>query len=304
MPPLSSVRIGTLLGLSAYIIWGSFPAYFKAVASVPVPEILAHRIIWSVVFLLVFVFVTGRGRQLAETLKDRRARGVLLVTALLLSVNWFTFIGAVAAGKVLESSLGYYINPLVSVFLGFLFLKERLTRRQWASIALAGTGVVVQTVMVGRLPAISLVLAFSFGLYGLVRKAAGVKPVTGLTVEMLLICPVALAYMGTLMAGGRARFLSGNTHIDVLLLLAGVITATPLILYGRALRRLRLSTMGIMQYIVPTSHFLWAVLAFGESFTMAHLVSFGFIWTALALYTSEAFEKIKPTTVGAGVGRQ
>jgi chloramphenicol-sensitive protein RarD len=285
-------------------MWGSFPAFFKTVASVPVPEVLAHRIIWSVVFLLLFVSATGRGKQLSATLMDRRALGVLLITALLLSVNWFTFIGAVASGKVLESSLGYYINPLVSVFLGFVFLKERLTKRQWVSIALAGTGVALQTVIVGRLPVVSLILAFSFGLYGLIRKAAGVKPVTGLAVEMLLICPLALTYMGMLMARGRAVFLAENTRLDVLLMLAGVVTATPLILYGRALRRLRLSTMGIMQYIVPTGQFCWAVLAFGERFTAAHVVSFGFIWTALLLYTSEALEKIKPTTVGAGQSSQ
>ncbi len=291
---------GVLLILSAYLIWSSFPLYFKAIASVPAAEILAHRIIWSAVFLLLFVAVTGVKDELAATFRDRRILGVLALTALLISVNWFTFIKAVAAGRVLESSLGYYINPLVSVFLASVFLKERLTTRQWVSIALAAAGVIIQTAMVGKLPVISLILAFTFGLYGLVRKAAKVPAVTGLAVEMILISPLALLYMAHLFTSGKEHFLSGPASINVLLLLAGVITATPLILYGAALGRLRLSTIGILQYIVPTGHFLWAVFAFGEEFTTAHMVSFAFIWAALVLYTIDSLGAMKPATQAAG----
>ena len=281
-------KVGAFMGLAAYFIWGSFPLYFKTLAHVPVPEVLAHRILWSAVFLLVFVVLTGEGNRLKSMLLDGRTVCVLMITTLLISTNWFVFIYAVAAGKILESSLGYYINPLVSILLAAVFLGERLTGRQKLSIALAAVGVIVQTVMVGSLPIISITLALTFGLYGLIRKAARVPAVTGLAIETTLLSPLALAYILWLMSGGHLSFLAVGKGTDILLLLAGVVTATPLILYGGALNRVRLSTMGIMQYIVPTAHFAWAVLAFGEPFTRGHLISFGFIWAGLVLYTSES----------------
>ncbi len=297
----SGSRLGTVQGLAAYLIWGSFPLYFKAVAAVPAPEVLAHRIVWSGVFLLLFVFVTGKGTELGKILRDWRSIAILGCTTLLISINWLVFIKAVADGRVLESSLGYFINPLVSVLLGFFFLRERLTALQKVSIALAASGVILQTVMVGRVPQVSLILAFSFGFYGLIRKAARVPAVTGLTVEMMLTIPLATIYLVFLMARGQASFMSGDIgRMDFLLAMAGVVTAIPLILYGAALNRLRLSTMGIMQYIVPTGHFLWAVLVFGETFTRAHLVSFAFIWAGLALYTWDTFAVIRPATQAAG----
>jgi len=279
-------RTGFLMGLAAYTIWGSFPLYFKALVHVPAAEVLAHRIIWSAACLLVFVALTGAGAQLRSMLRDKRTLATLVLTTLLISTNWFVFIYAVVAGKLLESSLGYYINPLVSIFLAAVFLGERLTGRQKLSIALAATGVIVQTVMVGSLPVISITLAFTFGLYGLIRKAARVPALTGLAMEMTLLSPLALAYIFWLMSGNRLVFMTGAKNTDILLLLAGLVTVTPLILYGGALNRLRLSTMGIMQYIVPTAHFAWAVFAFGEQFTTGHLVSFGFIWAGLVLYSS------------------
>ena len=291
---------GSVLGLSAYLLWGAFPLYFKALARVPAPEILAHRIIWSAVFLLLFVTVTRAGAELWAIFRDGRTLAALVCTTLLVSTNWFVFISAVAAGKVLESSLGYFINPLVSVFLGAVFLKERLSGRQKISIALAAVGVTIQTMMMGSLPIISLTLAFTFGLYGLIRKAARIPAVTGLAVEMMLTFPAALAYLGYLLARKEAFFLASGTGTDTLLLLAGVITATPLILYGGALNRLRLSTMGIMQYIVPTAHFGLAVFAFGEPFTTGHLVTFAFIWVGLILYTLDSLGSLQPSTLAAG----
>jgi chloramphenicol-sensitive protein RarD len=276
------------MGLAAYSIWGFFPLYFKALAEVPAAEILAHRIIWSALVLLIFIALTRAGAQLRSMLLDKRSLGILTVTTLLISTNWFVFIYAVAAGKVLESSLGYYLNPLVSIFLAAVFLGEKLTSRQKVAIALAAAGVGVQTVMIGKLPLISITLAFTFGLYGLIRKAARVPAVTGLAIETTLLSPVALGYILWLISADRLSFMALGKNIDILLLLAGVITVTPLILYGGALNRLRLSTMGIMQYIVPTAHFAWAVFAFGEPFTTSHLVSFGFIWTGLVLYSSES----------------
>jgi chloramphenicol-sensitive protein RarD len=285
---VSGGRSGFLMGLAAYTIWGSFPLYFKALVSVPAAEVLAHRIIWSAAVLLVFVALTGAGAQLKSMLRDKRTLAILALTTLLISTNWFVFIYAVVAGKLLESSLGYYINPLVSIFLAAVFLGERLTSRQKLSIALAAAGVIVQTVMVGSLPVISITLAFTFGLYGLIRKAARVPALTGLAMEMTLLSPLALVYVFWLMSGDRLAFMAGAKSTDILLLLAGLVTVTPLILYGGALNRLRLSTMGIMQYIVPTAHFAWAVFAFGEQFTTGHLVSFGFIWIGLVLYSSES----------------
>jgi chloramphenicol-sensitive protein RarD len=279
------------MGLAAYIIWGSFPLYFKALAHVPPPEVLAHRIVWSAAFLLVFVVLIGAGAQLRSMLLNRRTLGILILTTLLISTNWFVFIYAVTTGKVLQSSLGYYINPLVSIFLAAVFLGERLTGRQKLSIALAAAGVVVQTIMVGSLPIISLILPLTFGLYGLIRKAAHVPAVTGLAMETTLLSPFALAYILWLMASDSSSFMAAGNNTDTLLLLAGVVTATPLILYGAALNRVRLSTMGIMQYIVPTAHFAWAVFAFGEPLTTGHMVSFGFIWTGLILYTSESLRR-------------
>ena len=291
-------RAGISLGLAAYVIWGSFPAFFKLVSSVPASQILVHRILWSALFLLFFVFLTQKRSSLYNTLKEKRTILILTVTTAFLSINWFTFLIAVTTGHVLESSLGYYINPLVSVLLGSVFFRESLTPRQKASIAIASAGVLVQTMMVGKIPLISLVLAFSFGFYGMVRKSARVESVTGLTVEMMLIFPFAAGYMIWLMSTGSAMFLRGDIVRDSFLVLSGIVTATPLILYGGALNRLRLSTIGIMQYIVPTGHFLLAVFAFGEPFTRGHLVSFSLIWAALFLYMSESLGVFGPTVQG------
>jgi len=287
-------RAGVFMGLAAYTIWSSFPLYFKALAHVGPAEVLAHRIVWSAVFLLAFVTITGAGGQLRNLVTNRRSLRILIITALLVSTNWFTFIYAVTADKVLESSLGYYINPLVSIFLAAVFLGERTTGMQKLSIALAAAGVVVQTSMVGRLPVISLILAFSFGLYGLIRKAAHVPAVTGLAIETTLLTPVAMGYLFSLWYTGRLSFMSAGTDTNALLSLAGIVTTTPLVLYGGALNRVRLSTMGIMQFIVPTGHFAWAVFAFREPFTAGHLVSFGFIWAGLILYSSEAIRVSRP----------
>ncbi len=290
----SAARTGAAMGFAAYTIWSSFPLYFKVLAHVGPAEILAHRIVWSALFLLVFVVFAGGCRELWSLLTNRRSLPVLALTAILVSTNWFTFIYAVTTDKVLESSLGYYINPLVSIFLASVFLGERTTTAQKVSIALAAVGVGAQTLVVGRLPAISLILAFSFGFYGLTRKAARVPPVTGLAVEMILISPLALAFLLWLKSRGELSFLSAGTGTDVLLLLTGVATTTPLILYGAALNRVKLSTMGIMQFIVPTGHFAWAVFAFGEPFTIGQLVSFGFIWAGLVLYSSETIRISRP----------
>ncbi|MDF1555464.1 MAG: EamA family transporter RarD [Deferrisomatales bacterium] len=276
---------GVAFGLSAYLIWGFFPLFFRTLRGVPPAEVLAHRILWAALLLLGLVLATGSSRQLRAAVSTPRSLAALCCSTALICTNWFVFLHAVDSGQVLQSSLGYFITPLVSVLLGGLVLGERLRRLQTASVGLAVLGVAVQAWLVGEVPAISLVLAGSFGTYGLVRKLAGVRAVIGLTVETSLLSPFALAFMLTLWRSGESSFLVGNPSIDWLLLAAGAVTAAPLILFGVAMLRLRLGTLGLLQYLVPTLHFLTAVFAFGEPFTGAHLVSFGCIWTGLAIYT-------------------
>ncbi len=296
----SRKRLGVIQGLTAYLVWGAFPIYFKAVASVPASEVLVHRIIWSSVLLLAFVIITGRIKEFSAIITNGRSVAILFAATLSLSSGWLVFIKAVADDRVLEASLGYYITPLVSIFLGFVFLREKLSVRQTLSVALAAAGVVLQAVMVGRLPMESLILAVTFALYGLIRKTVRVPAVTGLTVQMLLISPLALAFSGFVMARGEMVFLSGVPGMDALLVLAGAVTVTPLLFHAAALQHLRLSTLGFMQYIFPTVYFLLAVFLYGEPFTSAHLVSFGFIWAGLLLYSYDSLNTMRSIPFATG----
>ena len=277
---------GFAAALAAYLAWGFFPVYFKALKAVPAPEILCHRIVWSVAFLAVIVTVQRRWREFAAAFRGRGLR-VFVVTTLLISLNWLLYIWAVNAGRILEASLGYFVNPLVNVVLGVLFLHERLTRLQRAAVALALVGVLVLVVRAGIFPWVSIVLALSFGLYGFARKKARIDAVVGLLVETALLAPAALAWLSWLGARGEGAFgASGGT--TALLALAGLVTALPLIGFAVGMRTLRLSTMGLIQYITPTMQFLLAVALYRERFTSAHAVAFGFIWASLALYSFEA----------------
>jgi chloramphenicol-sensitive protein RarD len=281
-PPPAS-RTGLLCGLAAYGLWGLIPLYFKSVAGIAPLEVLAHRGLWSFVMLLLLSGWLGR------VLRHPRLLAMLSVTSLLIAVNWLTFIYAVVSRQLLQSSLGYFANPLVSVLLGVIFLRERLRPYQVASIALAATGVLVLAAMVGQVPWISLTLAFSFAFYGLLRKVMPVDGMVSLTVETGLMAPFSLAYLGWLAAGDQ---FTGNTLPALgLLMLSGPVTTIPLLFFGAAARRLRLSTLGILQYVTPTGQFLLAVLAFGESFSMPQLLSFACIWTALAIYSAGAYRR-------------
>ncbi len=278
-------RKGTAYGVAAYLIWGLFPLFFKTLSHLAPSEVLAHRIVWSWACLAGVVAAGGVGGRVWAVLRDRRRLATLAASTLLICVNWFVFLYAVASGQVLQSSLGYFITPLVSVLLGRLVLGERLPRVQAAAVALAAGGVAVQAVLVGEVPGIALVLAASFGGYGLVRKLSRVDAVTALTVETTLLVPAASAYLVRLALEGRGAFLAGSPGQDGLLVLAGAVTAAPLVLFGAAVGRLRLATVGLLQYIVPTMHFGLAVLAFGEPFGAGHLASFSLIWAGLAVYT-------------------
>ena len=272
-------------GLAAYMWWGMVPIYFKAVADVPAAEVLAHRIVWSVVLLIVLMRVYGRWRTVLEALRSRKTVITLCGTTLLLTVNWFTFIWAVAHDQVLQASLGYFINPLLSVLLGFVFLSERLRRWQMFSVALATGGVIYLTIVYGQMPIVALVLATTFGFYGLLRKTAKVDALAGLTVETVLIGPFALAYLIYLGIGGVGFFATISHGTDLLLAFSGVVTAVPLLWFANAARRLRLSTLGFLQYIAPSMQFLLAVAAYGETFTKEHSIAFTCIWTALLIYS-------------------
>lgn len=279
------VRLGVLCGLGAFAWWGLVPIYFKSVSAVQPMEVLAHRVIWSVVLLVILMLAQQQWRSAIALLRSRRTLLTLVVTTALIATNWFIFIWAVANEYILQASLGYFINPLVNVALGFAFLGERLTRWQTASVALAASGVGYLTVAYGSFPWIALVLAFSFGFYGLLRKTAPVGSLVGLTVETALLLPAALGYLIWLTARQEAAFAAGSCQLNLLLPLAGVITAVPLIWFAVAARRLRLATLGFLQYLAPTGHFLLAVLAYKEPFTVEHLISFTCIWTALAVYS-------------------
>lgn len=286
-------RKGVVYGLAAYICWGFFPVYFKAVKLVPPLEMVAHRICWSLAFLLLLIAWKGAWRDIKELLARPKSLAALGVSTLLIATNWLVFIYAIGAGEVLQSSLGYFINPLVSVLLGFLFLGERLQRAQWLSLVLAAVGVIYLAAWYGSMPWIALLLAASFGLYGLIRKSLPVEPLVGLTVETLLLAPFALVYLLRLRQGGAGVFLASSLQLDLLIPMAGVITAIPLLLFAAAAKRLRLATVGFLQYITPTLHFLLAVTVYGESFTHTHLVSFLFIWSGLALYSLHAYRAVK-----------
>lgn len=286
-------RKGVAYGIAAYGMWGLVPIYFKAVMAVPALEVLAHRVVWSVLMLVPLVVIQGKLPEGLRALRDRKTLAVLVLTTVLIATNWFLFIWAVATDRILEASLGYFINPLVNVVLGVLFLGERLSRPAAIAVVLAGIGVAIQVVMIGSLPWIALTLALSFGFYGLLRKTADVGSVVGLTIETSLLMPVALIYLVWAKKTGGLYLGTGDLGRDALLVLAGVVTALPLLCFTSAARRLPLATLGFLQYLAPSGHFLLAVLIYGEPLSAAHLVTFGCIWIALVIFTADQVRKAR-----------
>ncbi len=286
-PTAAERRSGLAYGLAAYTAWGLLPLYFRALHGVPPLEILAHRIAWSVLLLAGLTTWLRRWPEVARPLQAWPGRLTLLATTLLISVNWGVYIWAVHAGRVLEASLGYFVNPLVNVLLGVLFLGEALSRRQRLSVGLAGLGVAVLVASAGAIPWVALVLALSFGLYGLLRKRARVDAVAGLFSETALLAPLAVG--GLLWLGARGTgHLGSAPGTTALLVAAGAVTALPLIWFAIGVRHLRLSTIGLLQYVAPTMQFATAVFVFGERFTAAHAAAFACIWASLALYSWDA----------------
>jgi chloramphenicol-sensitive protein RarD len=289
-------RAGVLFALGCFGLWGFAALYFRQLDGVPPLEILLHRSAWSVVFLLPLVLWSGRLRSIARALTTLRAWLTLALSATLLAVNWLIFIYAVEIDRVLESSLGYYINPLMSVALGVLALGERLSRLQLVAIALAAAGVLVLAVQGDELPWIAVSLAATFAVYGLLRKTMTLGSAEGLLAETLLLLPFMLGGILWFALSGEGRFATGDLDVDLLLAACGIVTAVPLLLFASAARRLKLSSIGMFQYIGPTVQFALAVFLFGEPFTTAHAVTFGLIWLAVALFLAENWRKGRVST--------
>lgn len=288
-----SAATGLGYGILAYLIWGFFPVYFKALGGVPAIQIVCHRIVWSVLFLWLVIWWRGQWGSIRDALHDRRAVALLTASALLIAANWLVFVIAVGHAQVIQSSLGYFITPFVSVLLGFFFFQERLRRLQLVSLLLAAIGVLLLTLQYGRFPWVAILLALTFGSYGLLRKIVTVDSLTGLTVETLLLGPAALGYLIFVFWQGNGAFPAQEAQTNALLMLAGIATAVPLLLFASAARRLRLATIGFLQYITPTFQFLLAVLLYKEPFTQAHLVGFLFIWSGLCCYSYEAWRGVR-----------
>ncbi len=281
-------RSGWLFGVAAYGLWGAFPLYWPLLEPAGALEILSHRVVWSALTMALLVVVLSRGDRLRAILRDRRVTLLLVVAAMTISVNWTTFIYGVNSGRVVETSLGYFINPLVTVLMGVLILHERLRPLQWAALGVGFTAVGVLTWDYGRLPVLALVLAFSFGTYGLAKKSAGVGAVESLAFETAVLAPVAAGYLWWLAAQGESHFASAGVGHALLLASAGVVTAVPLICFGAAATRISMVSLGLLQYIAPTLQFALGLLVFHEQMTPGRWAGFVLVWLALSMFTGEA----------------
>jgi chloramphenicol-sensitive protein RarD len=277
----------------AFLIWGISPVYWKAMQQVPALEIISHRTVWAFLFLMVLVLAQKRWAEFKAVLQNPQSMAILFVTAILVCINWLVYVWAVNAGYLLQASLGYYINPLVNVILGLVFLRERLTRHQMVAVLLACGAVVYRTVALGQFPWISITLGVGFGIYGLIRKVAPVTSLVGLTVETLWLSPFAAGYLAYLELSMKGAFLNAGAFQDLLLAGTGVLTAVPLLFFNLGTRRIDLSTVGLMQFISPSCMFLLAVVAYSEPFKADQLWTFALIWAALAIYSIDSLRAFR-----------
>ncbi len=288
-PASLEARSGLQAALAAYVAWGFLPVYWKFLGDVPALEILSHRIVWSLVFVALILFFQGRMKEAAAVFSRPRTVLLLFLSSLLIGVNWLLYIWAVNSGNVLETSLGYYINPLVNVFFGFIFFRERMERIQWAAIAVASAGVLFQIIRYGRWPWVALGLALSFALYGLIRKQVRVEAIPGLLAETaFLVIPAAIFLLHAGVAS-QGAFMTGGLSRDMLLLGTGIVTSVPLLWFAFGARRLRLSTIGFLQYVSPTLAFILGTVVFHERLDFPKIVTFICIWIALGLYSLGSF---------------
>ncbi|RKF22090.1 EamA family transporter RarD [Alginatibacterium sediminis] len=284
-----TTKKGVLFALGAYTFWGIAPIYFKAISAVPPGEILAHRVIWSCLFIAVLLFSTKAWSQVRHIIKQPSKLKVLVVTSVLIAINWLVFIWAVNNSRMLDASLGYFINPLINIVLAMLFLGERFRPLQWLAVALAVVGVLFQLIQFGAVPWIALVLAVSFSIYGLLRKQLHLSALPGLFIETILLLPIALIYLFAF-SNSESLQVSGNDwSLSVLLVSAGFVTTVPLLFFAGAATRLRLSTLGFFQYIGPSLMFILAVTVYGEAFSQEKMGTFACIWLALAIFSFDAY---------------
>ncbi len=285
-------RLGLVSTTGAFLLWGIVPIYWKMLQHIPALEILAHRVLWGFVFVAVWMTCRRRWPELKAVFRRPRTTAALLASTVFIAINWGLFIYAVVTDRVLATSLGYYINPLINVLLGLIVLRERLNRRQWIAVGLAALAVALLTIQAGELPWISLVLPACFGLYSLLRKTVHADAVVGLTFETAALAPLAVVWLVRQERLGIGAFGHQGIGTDGLLITAGAVTAVPLILFTLGVRRIPLSTAGLLQYIAPTCTFLLAVLVYDEPFSAAHAVCFGLIWTALVIYSLDLRSKL------------
>ena len=277
-----------IAGIAAFTTWGLVPIYWKLLKAVPATEILAHRFVWTSIFLIALLTWQRRWTEVAANVRSRRARFYCLASGSMIGITWFLYIWAVIIGRVIETSLGYFMTPLMNVLLGAVLLRERLTRWQFVSVLLGTVGVFNLTFGYGRLPWVALSLCATFGLYGLLRKKSGTAAIPGLFIETILLVPLAIAYFIFLKTNGRLIFGPPHISLSILLISTGIVTALPQVWFGHAAQHLRLTTLGFLQYLAPTGSFFLGVFLYHEPFTRGHLITFSLIWIALAIFTADA----------------
>ena len=280
---------GIFYGIGAYVLWGFFPIYWKHLHDVPALQVIGHRISWSFIMLLVYILLTGQWKEFRSVSFEWKTVGIYSIAAVLLSLNWLIYVWGVNAGFIIETSLGYFINPLLSVLLGVLFLHERLRPTQWIPIGLATLGVGYLTVVYGRPPLIALSLALTFGFYGFVKKLSPLGSLYGLTLETGIVFPVALIYLIFVGLTGTGAFMNDNPSVSLLLIGAGIVTTIPLLLFSSAAKLIPLALIGMLQFIAPTIQFLIGVFVYNEPFDRAHLIGFSIVWLALIIFALESY---------------
>jgi len=298
-PPTQSPS-GIAYAVPAFLIWGLSPVYWKTIQSVPAFEILMHRIVWSFFFLMPMIILGKRWGEFRDAVRNPRMFSLLFLTTVIIALNWFVFIWAINHGHILQTSLGYYINPLVNVFLGMIFLRERLRPLQIMALILAGAGVLYLTLWMGEFPWIALTLALSFGFYALIRKVAPVGPLAGLFMETLILSLPAMAYLFYLDVMGAGSIFRVGMKTDIFLMGAALVTGLPLLLFTQGAKRLHLSTVGFLQYISPSCTFVLAVFVYHEPIFQAQIIAFALVWAALLVYSADSVRRYRYSAVRAG----
>lgn len=283
------MKKGILYGIGAYVLWGFFPIYWKFLHPVPALQVIGHRIGWSFILLAIYIVVTKQWRDFRSVAFKPKTIGIYSIAAVLLSINWLIYVWGVNAGFIVETSLGYFINPLFSVLLGVVFLRERLRPLQWIPVGLAAIGVIYLTFVYGRLPWIALSLAFSFGFYGFVKKLSPLGSLYGLTLETGIVFPVALIYLVVVGFNSSGAFLHTGALVDVFLIGAGLVTTIPLLMFASAAKQIPLTIVGLLQYVAPTLQFLIGVFVYKEPFDQAHFIGFAIVWVALIIFALESY---------------